>query len=131
MADGLARSGFDIDLRDGQQYEAELADLLLALGGDKIEVKADALAYRTGNLFIEFRQPSGPSGLAVTTAHWWAFFIISPYPTRTVIVLVKTERLKQLCREEWREGNFVAGGDNNNYTGVLLPLSRLIPNRKD
>lgn len=67
MAERLARSGFDIDLRDGEAREAALVHVFLRA---RVEHKADHRAKTTGNVFIEYRQPSGPSGISVTTADW-------------------------------------------------------------
>jgi hypothetical protein len=46
---------FSYDLLLGQMGEGLLADIL-KLNGDKVEVKTDYKATRTGNLFIEYEK---------------------------------------------------------------------------
>lgn len=121
MTQGLSRAGFDIDLKDGQCGEGELAKIL-RLVGPQIEVKSDYKAAHTGNVFVEYQQPSGDSGIKATTAHWWAFRIVGA----GVILIIETERLKDLCRKAWREGRRVRGGDMNRYHGILVPVSWLM-----
>lgn len=45
--------GFDISLSEGQVFE-QLVEHLLT-GEKSIEVKADAMAHKTGNVFIEYK----------------------------------------------------------------------------
>ncbi len=74
----MKNSDWDIDLRDGQSGENEVAKLLHI---KTVEVKKDRRWIETGNLFIEescFYQGSGqwePSGLSVSKATHWAFII--------------------------------------------------------
>lgn len=116
------RAGFDIDLRQFQQRETALAMVLMAKGTNTIEHKRDCGTVRTGNVFVEYRQPTGPSGIAATTADQWAFEY-----DENCWLLIPTERLKALCRIAYKQGRVVKGGDRNRYTGVLLPIRWLIP----
>jgi len=112
--------GFTHDLQIGNEYESDLAAILRSTG-DKIEVKADFRAAETGNVFIEFSQPSGPSGLATTHAEWWAIYVVGAYTW----LIVGTHRLKELCRIAYQEEHTANGGDGNRFKGVLLPISWL------
>ena len=49
--------------------------------GDKIryEVKADRMAHKTGNMVIEFESNGVPSGISVTRARYYAYFVVKPY----------------------------------------------------
>jgi len=116
------RAGFDIDLRQFQQNEANLAMVLMSRGTCLIEHKRDMGTIRTGNLFVEYEQPSGPSGIAATTADQWAFEY-----DENCWLLVPTTRLKALCRVAYRAGRLKPGGDGNRYHGVLLPAQWLVP----
>lgn len=123
MTVGLTRAGFDNDLRKMQLHETSFGFLLMSRGVYLIENKRDFGTVRTGNLFVEYRQPSGASGIATTTAHHWAF----EYDDDCWIV-VPTERLKRYCRAAYRHKALrKAGGDYNRYQGVLLPIRWLIP----
>lgn len=118
MARGLARSGFDLDLRDGMRSEAAL-EHVLRFG--TYELKSDEICKRTGNIFVEFQQKGRPSGIAVTEAEAWAVeFCPDCY------LVVPTRRMKALCRKIYKERGFVKGGDFNQYLGVLVPWSEML-----
>ena len=122
MTTTLTRAGFDLDLRQFASREAALAMVLMSRGVNTIEHKRDCGTVRTGNLFVEYRQPSGPSGIATTTADMWAF----EYDENTWL-LVPTRRLLQLCRLAYRERRRTRGGDYDRQRGVLLPVRWLVP----
>lgn len=119
----MSRSEFDLDLRFGQGVEGCLANLLLRC---TVEVKADIKADITGNLCIEFEQdgPDGekvPSGIAVTTALYWAFY----WGTGPMLI-VPTPLIKKLARKYYLEGRIKATGDHGNNS-VLVPVAALLP----
>ncbi len=120
MADGLARAGFDLDLRYGQGREDAFGYVLLRA---TVEHKADCKwPSKTGNLFIEYRQYGKPSGLSTTTADYWAF----EYMTNRWLI-VPTEELRELVKLAARDPKRrVKRGDNNKYSGVLLPIDWLV-----
>ena len=95
------------------------------LGEARVEVKSDAIARRTGNLFVEYRQRGRPSGIAVTEAEYWAF----EYDQDCWLV-VPTQRLLEITREVYRDypERRRKGGDFNLYDGVLVPIRLLLPN---
>lgn len=113
MTEGLARAGFDIDLRDGRAAEDALVHVFLQC---KVEVKRDERAATSGNLFVEYRQKGRRSGIATTTADWWAFVVEGRWH------LVPTWQLIRLCRRAYKDGRHTKGGDYNLYEGVLLPI---------
>ena len=116
MTKGLSGAGFDIDLSEAKKRERSLA-AILASKGMKVEVKSDKECRNTGNLFIEFEQPSGPSGIATTEAEWWAF----EYHDDCWLI-VPVHRVRQLARRAYRLGQIRRGGDHDKYRGVLVPL---------
>jgi hypothetical protein len=122
MTEGNTRAGFDLDLRKFQMNEAALGMVLMSRGTNTIEHKRDCGTIRTGNLFVEYRQPSGPSGIAATTADSWAF----EYDDNSWLIIPR-ERLMRLCRIAYKQGRTAHGGDGNRYHGVLLPIRWLIP----
>lgn len=122
MAKAIARSGFDLDLKFGQSRENALSNILR---GDKtVEVKSDAKCRTTGNVFVEFEQKGVASGIAVTTAEYWAFEVDDDQ-----WVIIPTVRLKVIARHYFRQGKVRTGGDYNAYRGVLIPVEALVNNR--
>lgn len=119
MTQGLTRKGFQFDIQLFQSREETLANILhIALGGT-VELKSDELTRNTGNIFIEYRQKGRPSGIAVTKAVWWAI----EYNTHCYII-VPTDILKGIARVAYQDpSRRRSGGDNNNYEGVVVPLS--------
>lgn len=109
MTRGLSGQGFDIDLREGQAREDALVHVFLR---DKVEVKSCRRARTSGKVFIEFYDhqkhagQGGPSGLNVTTAHYWAL----EYDDCCWVV-IPTERLKVLVDRAAFERGTIRGGD--------------------
>lgn len=110
-------SDFRYDLKVGQLSEKRLANMLT----DKtIEVKRDFRASRTGKVFVEFFCRGKPSGISTTEADFWAFMI-----TDETVVILPTERLKGLVKEQKEKGRVLSGGDSNLSRGVLVEVERL------
>lgn len=121
MTKGLSRSGFDIDLREGEAREAALVRAMASVG-HLVEHKRDHKAHDSGNVFIEYQQKGRPSGINVTTAQWWAIEFDA-----NAWIVIETDRLRWLCRQAWRNpANRKSGGDNNNYRGVTVPVRDLV-----
>ena len=124
MTRGLSGAGFDVDLREGQAREDALVHVFLRA---KVEVKRDRRARTSGKVFIEFHDHQktggrgGPSGLNITTAHYWAL----EYDDHCWVI-VPTERLKALCDRAAYERGTVRGGDYDRSEGVLIPLQWLV-----
>jgi hypothetical protein len=127
MADGIARLGFDKDLRDGRAAEDAFVHLYLQA---RVEVKADEVACRTRRLFVEYRQQSRltdewvPSGIAITEAHSWAFLLVGP----GIWIHVPVDRLRAVFMKTWRERPDLRklGGDYDRFKGVAVPVEDLL-----
>jgi hypothetical protein len=111
-------SDFRYDLEVGQIAEKELASVL---ANEKIEVKRDMMAAKTGNIFIEYSSRGKPSGIATTQAKYYCFAIDELY------IFVPTNKLKDLVRPYLFTNRDVVGGDNDTSKGILFPLNKLIP----
>ncbi len=122
MAKGLARSGFDIDLRDGQAREDAFVHVFLKA---RVEHKSDEKCRYTGNLFVEYEQHGRPSGIAVTEADWWA----TEFDDDSWVI-IPTERMKELARRAVQEGRAAAGGDDDNYKGALVPIEWVVGRKR-
>lgn len=114
MTRGLARAGFDLDLRHGKIREAEVRRILAR---SRIELKSDGKAQETGNLYIEFRCRGRKSGIAVSTAEYWMI----EYATGA-FVLMPYWLLRRMAAKAYREGKIVRGGDQDATEGILVPL---------
>lgn len=84
----------------------------------KVEVKAEKLAYITGNLAIEYECSGVGSGINSTECDFWVHFVVNPknYADYKVYQF-KIDDLKKLvlqCRS-------VSGGDGNRAKMYLLP----------
>ena len=114
MTKGVARKGFDLDLKDGLLAENRLND---TLRGAKIEVKSDKQAWKTGNIFVEDSCNGKPSGISTTEAEFWAYEV-----RLNTFYLIPIDRLRYLVKEAIKYGKRTAGGDFNRSSGVLIPL---------
>jgi len=111
-------SNFRYDLKVGQLEEQWLGELL---NSSKIEVKRDFKASQTGYVFVEFFCRGKKSGIATTEADYWAFILDG----KTVVIL-PTEKLKELAREAFKKDLVIAGGDSNLSKGALIEIERLL-----
>lgn len=89
----IDKHDFTKDLAFGEASEEMVREFLAALSKGSFEVKSDR--YKNGKMVIELEQnPRGtgwkPSGLNVTTAHWWVYM----YGEES-FVIVSVERLKK------------------------------------
>jgi hypothetical protein len=109
-------SDFKYDLKVGQIKEKELANILQ---NEKIEVKTDLQAHKTGNIFIEYQSRGRPSGIATSEAKYYCIAI-----QETLIILPSTT-LKKLCRKHLNTNRDKRGGDSNSSKGILLPVKDL------
>ena len=116
------KSDFDVDLKAGEIAEAKIKDILCNV---TIEVKRDSKAYKTGNVAVEYECSDKPSGIAVTKATWWCFFL-SGGSKDEIAILVKTSKLKQLARKYYLLGHTTMGGDNNLAKIILIKKEDLV-----
>ena len=111
-------SDFRYDLKVGQLEEKWLAELLQS---KTLEVKRDFKASQTGRVFVEFFCRGKPSGIATTEADHWAFIL-----NDGIVIILPTERLKELVVEAQEKGKTISGGDSNVSQGALIKLERLV-----
>lgn len=111
---------FDLDLKDGLEGESHLADILK---NKKIEVKTDYGVGDTGNLVVEYASRGKKSGISTTQADYWAFVFAGDY-SKDIIVMVKTERLKNLLSKD--RFKIVTGGDKGTSKLYLIPKEELL-----
>ena len=118
-------SDFDLDLAYGEVYEEGLKVLLTSKG--KIEVKTErGKWYESGNMAVEIRCNSKPSGLSVTKSDWW-FHIFTIDKKVKGMLCLPVDELKNICNGMVRSGvaKKVIGGDGNRSEMLLLPIKEV------
>ena len=110
---------FDIQLRQGQMLEEQLKQFFT---GQSIEVKSERYIWEiTGNLFIEYEYKDQPSGIAATTADFWALCLIRDEQLLQMYI-VPTDTLKRITRRYCGTERDVIGGDLKMSRGITVPL---------
>lgn len=93
-------------------------------GKIKVEVKADLMGYRTGNIAVEFDCNGKRSGIRATTAKYWVHFVVNPkdHSDFTVYKFRVKEFKKFLKNNSFRQ---VRGGDGYRSNMYLVPINSL------
>lgn len=115
---GAKQKNFDIDMEYGRRGENMLLDILET---KRIEVKTDRMAHITGNVAVEYRYRGRPSGIATTEADYWAFLLYD----MTTIIMIPTDKLKDIAREKFMKDQVTLGGDENASEMILIPIEEL------
>jgi hypothetical protein len=103
-------------------------DLLITQNDNKklkVEVKADFMACKTGNLAVEWECSGKPSGISTSKADLWVFFTIDGIKEDCYII--PTNELSKLTRY----CHSVSGGDGKRARMSLLPINLIIQYRKE
>jgi hypothetical protein len=126
----IDREKWDWSLKKGNEAEALVWRALTGISAGTVEVKHDARASNTGNLYVEYMQGGTgrwrPSGIATSEAEAWAF-VLPP----GVVLLTDAGRVKQLAREAIANGRTA----NTNHPGdmptrgALIRIEELLPKR--
>ena len=110
---------FNKDLKYGKKHEK-----LVMKSRENYELKTDRLAYKTGNVFIEFRSRNKISGIITSKADIWIFKIVDKNDKHIFSIEIPLDKLrKKVYNSTYR---IVAGGDNLTSKGYLVPLQDLI-----
>lgn len=113
---------FKYDLKVGQIGEQLLNEILTL---KTIEVKRDSWIYKSGNIAIEYESRNKPSGIAKSEADYWSIIFSGDYKDE-LILIIKENRLKEICREYYKKGNIKAMGDNNTSKAILIPITEIL-----
>ena len=87
----------------------------------KYEVKADRLAYKTGNIAIEFQFSNKNSGILTTRAKFYAYFIIKPND-KYDLYIIPVKKIKELIQNK-KYKKIVNGGDEYRSKMYLFDLN--------
>lgn len=88
------------------------------------ECKADLSAYRTKNLFIEYRHSNNPSGISLTKSDYYMFFIVDVTKDELIEVLkIETDAIREKCNSgRYRTATCWNSGWNRSE-GYIIPIS--------
>ena len=117
---------FKYDLKFGQDGEGLVKNLISSTDCLTVEVKRDRVVSETGNIAIEVSYKQAPSGLMTTEAEWWAFLLSGDNYNDEIVILIKTERLKEIVSEYRKLHGTMRGGDGYQAELVLLPLPKIL-----
>ena len=115
-------SKIQLDVSNLPMFDIEYVFLKIRMkaAGSKIEVKSDAIAKKTGNVFVEYQSRGKKSGIATTESDYYAFEIDNTY------IIISTEKLSKASRKYIGTDRDVLGGDSNTSKGILLPVIELV-----
>jgi len=115
------KNSFLTDLPFGEKYERESKSILE--GKDvKVEVKADRLCQKTGNVYVETESRGKDSGITTTDADVWAFCLWKENRELQTYVSIPVKILKKLMTKYPKK----AGGDNYTSKGHIIPKEDLL-----
>jgi hypothetical protein len=112
---------FRFDLEVGKEGERLVDNIFKS---KRLEVKRDFWIGRTGNIAIEYESRGNPSGISTTQAEYWVIIFAKEYEEKVILIL-ETERLKEVARKYLRDGKIKKMGDSNTSTCVLIPLAEI------
>lgn len=118
---------FDESLKiglDGEELLKLIAKAYIARGEDAVQVKNDQKVSETRNVYVERESRGKVSGIDDSRCPYWAFVLDGDEFKRDVIVIIKTERLREICR---RSGyGKIKGGNSDTARGYLIPIDKLV-----
>ncbi len=115
------KNSFLTDLPFGEKYERESKSILE--GKDvKVEVKADRLCQKTGNIYVETESRGKDSGIITTDADVWAFCLWKENRELQTYVYIPVKILKKLMTKYPKK----VGGDNYTSKGHIIPKEDLL-----
>lgn len=125
--DRVLRKKMDMQLTQSDIDANKLAKRLDAAYGPFIELKDETWQWEdTGNIFIECESHGEKSGIAITEAGWWAHELKDRQGNVVITMFIPVVRLKALCRDLFRDGKMVRGGDGNKSKGFKVPVRMLV-----
>jgi len=109
---------------EGERLLRLIAEAYMARGEDAVQVKNDQKVSNSGNLYVERKSRGKVSGIDDSHSPYWAFVLDGDEFKRNIIVIIKTERLREIC-QRLGYGN-VKGGNSDTSRGYLVPVDKLV-----
>lgn len=118
---------FKADLEFGHKYEDIFIEKILnnpvglerpsgkfsgydfAIGAERYEIKADRQTHKTGNFCIEFGSNNKPSGISVTQATHYGYFVVRPGGEYDIYTIPTSDILQMIM--DRRYSRDMRGGD--------------------
>lgn len=105
------------------RYKFSDYDLMVKKGATEVkyEIKCDRLAAKTGNLCIEYECSEKPSGISVSKADYYGYFVLGKteecyiIPVHYLRILIESGDFRKL-----------SGGDKNRSRFYLIPKSKFV-----
>lgn len=115
---------FDVAEFTSPEYQFTEWDVKISKGNFvcKYEVKADKNTYRTGNVFIEYECAGKPSGISITQADIYAYFVVKSSKQQDCY-MIPVKYIKTLI-ENGEFTKILNSGDGGRVNGFLMPLSK-------
>jgi hypothetical protein len=89
----------------------------------KIEVKADRLARKTGNIYIEYESNKKPSGISTSTSNIYVYYIINDSNDYNMYIIPTIELKEMIDAKTYFKK--VSGGDGWRSRGYLFKIANL------
>ena len=121
------QGNWDISLEFGEHHESEVRQIFE--GDGTIEVKADKIWHKTGNIAIEYKFRNKPSGISTTEAKWWCVVITNKIKPRKsdAILVVEVEKLRKHLKAMFHQLKKVDGGFKSASRLLLVPVKAFLP----
>ncbi len=113
------KAAFDVDLVDGMAQEIAFLNIVTT---GKYEVKRDFKVGKTGNIAVEIECFGQPSGLAITEAPYWLYFLTGEEFQDEVAFLISTNRLRRIAALHY----LAPAGDRGAARVYLVPVRDLL-----
>lgn len=87
----------------------------------KYEIKCDRLAYKTGNLCIEFQCNEKPSGISTSESDYYVYFVLHQNMKDYDYYKIRTSLIKDLINEK-KYHKIINGGDGWRAKSYLFKI---------
>jgi len=134
----IVKMPFKADLEMGEHYQRKVLELIeyddcgmskgcykpydlwIVYDGERttIEVKADRMTQRTGNMVIEYECNGTSSGITSSTADYWVYFIHNT----GIYFIIPSSEIRRLIAEKVYT-RIIKGGDGLRSSMYVFPMS--------
>tara|TARA_R100000234_G_scaffold40071_1_gene24004 strand:+ start:330 stop:740 length:411 start_codon:yes stop_codon:yes gene_type:complete len=109
---------FDKDFKYGKKHEKLVMKSRL-----DYELKTDRLAYKTGNVYVEYESRGKESGIITSKSNLWIFKIVDKKDKHLFSIEIPLDRLRKMVYNKYLT---TLGGDYKTSKGYLVPIADLV-----
>ena len=109
---------FNKDLKYGKKHEKLVMESRL-----DYELKTDRLAYKTGNVYVEYESRGKESGIITSKSNLWIFKIVDKNDKHLFSIEIPLDRLRKMVYNKYLT---TLGGDYKTSKGYLVPIVDLV-----